>query len=149
MLYYGILMSSFDEFAASNGKPRWSTDKSLSRSGSTENGDDAALSGLFQQAFGSVHHSSQDISSEEDFPLDAFEASVMTSCMLSATESIPVPADFEDRVMARVNAERVPAGETPRSFRSPLLRNTSRELYRRYRRVVQVVFPLAAAASIV
>ena len=142
-------MSSFDEFAASNGRSRRSTDKSPSRSSFTNNGDDAALTGLFQQAFGPIQQSSQDIPSEEDFPLDEFEASVMTSCLLSVTDNVPVPAGFENEVMARINSQKAPAGETPRSFRSPLLRHTSRELYLRYRRVVQVVFPLAAAASIV
>ncbi len=149
MLYYGILMSSFDEFATSNGQSRRSTDNSPSRSGVTGNGDDAALTGLFQQAFGSVQPLSQDISSAEEFPLDSFEAGVMTACLLSATDNVPVPVNFEEQVMARIGNQATPAGETPRSVRSPLLRHTSRELYTRYRKVVQVVFPLAAAASIV
>ncbi len=143
-----FFMSSFDEFAASNGQSRRSG-TSPSGSDMTGNGDEAALTGLFQQAFGPVQPLSQDIPSNEDFPLDDFEAGVMTACLMSATDTVPVPANFEDEVMARIGRQAAPAGEAPRSFRSPLLRHTSRELYRRYRKVVQVAFPLAAAASIV
>lgn len=134
------------ESASNPEKSRWDAD-GHSRN-SVSNGDDASLAGLFQHAFGTV--SSSSAVPEETFPLDEFEANVMTACMLSAADTVQLPVDFDEQVMARIKQEPAPqAAPAPRSFRSPLLRHTSRELYRRYRKVVQVVFPLAAAASIV
>lgn len=138
------------ESASNPEDARWDADNRSRNSGS--NGDEASLTGLFQHAFGVVTPSSSTSTGvpEEDFPFDEFEANVMTACMLSAADTIQLPVDFEDQVMARIQQEAAPQqAAAPRSFRSPLLRHTSRELYLRYRKVVQVVFPLAAAASIV
>jgi hypothetical protein len=137
------------ESASNPNDPRWDADNHSGNS--VSNGDEASLTGLFQHAFGAVATSSSATVPDEDFPFDAFEANVMTACMLSAADTVQLPVDFEEQVMARIQQEAAPqqAAATPRSFRSPLLRHTSRELYMRYRKVVQVVFPLAAAASIV
>lgn len=140
-------MSSFDEFAASSGQSRRGSN--APQSDAANAGDEAALTGLFHNAFGPVQPISQDISAEEAFPLDEFEARVMTSCLLTAAGNVPVPPTFESQVMARIGNQAPSAGEAPRSFRSSLLRHTSQTLYKRYRTVVQIAFPLAAAASIV
>lgn len=135
------------ESASNPEDARWDADNS---SGNSVSGDEASLTGLFQHAFAAVAPSSSSMVSDEDFPFDEFESNVMTACMLSAADTVQLPVDFEDQVMARIKQEATPQqAAAPRSFRSPLLRHTSRELYLRYRKVVQVVFPIAAAASIV
>lgn len=135
--------------AASNNNNRH-RERDVFRDRSTpEDGDSQPLSNVFSHAFGQTTFPlSNSMSTEASASLDDFEATVLTSCLLTSVVPVVVPADFEQQVLARIQSGKTVPADVPKPLHSPFQQNPSRELFRRYRKLIQVALPLLLASGI-
>lgn len=111
--------------------------------------ENAMLTSIFSHAFaGTAVSFSQSATTHELDDFDDFEASVLTSCLLSSVTSVAVPASFEQQVLERVKQGIPVSADTPKPLPSAIRLNPSRAFFRRYRRVLQVALPLILVGSV-